>query len=493
MQTKEAAQMQMAVEDIVEGSNCRSRMNPGKFEEFVKNVKKVGILEPALVRRDNNGKVILIAGFRRLAVAKAAGLKEIPVRILDVDEQQAVEIQALENLHREDLTPLDEARAFKHLLDLGQHTVETLAAQVDKSVKYVYRSISLLELPKEAIKALEQNVITTGHAHQLLRTPEKNREALVKYAITPLEWQKRVPTVEELRQRIERTIEKDLASAFFPEDAAYAGEIACTGCPFNTGNQGALFDGASKGKCTNPGCFNKKTSFFYKELQKSGEAKFAGLKFVGAGSAEGYGSAVPRIKGAYVVEKIDEKIKKAMQTKPEQFGYGIVKPSRWSGKKPRITLVCKNAKLAGVTEPRTTSAYREPTPEERERDEFVRRYVERAYYALALDKLVFEKADLLALIKGVWVDEWRRGRLIPLLEGAGVMEIKSENPVFPASALEKKSREALAQFVIMFLLSSESEMLTACFEERKVNVQAVVKKAQAEALKLWVERHSEAA
>ncbi len=137
MQTKEAAQMQMAVEEIVEGSNCRSRMNPGKFEELVQNVKKVGILEPLLVRRDAKGKVILIAGYRRQAAAKVAGLQEVPVRILDVDEKQAAEIQALENLHREDLSPLDEARAFKRLLDRGQHTVESLAAQVDKSVNYV--------------------------------------------------------------------------------------------------------------------------------------------------------------------------------------------------------------------------------------------------------------------------------------------------------------------------------------------------------------------
>src|ERR1017187_1447217 len=109
MQTKEVSQMQMAVEEIVEGSNCRTRMNPGKFEELVRNVKKVGILEPALVRRDAKGNVILIAGHRRLAAAKAAGLKVIPVRVLDVDEKQADEIQALENLHREDLSQIGRA------------------------------------------------------------------------------------------------------------------------------------------------------------------------------------------------------------------------------------------------------------------------------------------------------------------------------------------------------------------------------------------------
>jgi ParB family chromosome partitioning protein len=147
MSNQEVVSQQMAVEQIVIASNGRTRMNPDKFKELVQNVAKVGVLEPVLVRHDGNGKAVLIAGHRRLAAAKAAGLKEIPARILEVDEKQAEEIQALENLHREDLLPLDEARAFKRLLDLGQHTVETLAAQVDKSVKYVYRSIRLLELP----------------------------------------------------------------------------------------------------------------------------------------------------------------------------------------------------------------------------------------------------------------------------------------------------------------------------------------------------------
>jgi len=112
MTTKEVPQMQMAVDEIVEESNFRSHKNPAKFVEFVQNVKKVGILEPALVRRNADGKIVMIAGHRRLAAAKAAGLKEIPVRVLDVDEKQAAEIQALENLHREDLSPMDEARAL---------------------------------------------------------------------------------------------------------------------------------------------------------------------------------------------------------------------------------------------------------------------------------------------------------------------------------------------------------------------------------------------
>ena len=486
MQTKEVSQMQMAVEEIVEGSNCRTRMNPGKFEELVQNVKKVGILEPALVRRDAKGKVILIAGHRRLAAAKAAGLKVIPVRVLDVDEKQADEIQALENLHREDLSPLDEARTFKHLLDLGSHTIESLAAQMDKSVQAVYRSLRLLELPAKAMKALEEGIITTGHAQQILRAPEKNTETLVAYATTHLEWQKRYPTVHELRDFIEKRIAKDLAAAPFPKEVPYAEQVACSTCPFNTGNQNALFDGATKGHCTNPGCFQKKNAYYLKEMQAAGAVKFAGLKFLGAGTETGYGGPV-QMKGAYVVEKVDEKIKKAMQAKPDQFGFGIVKPARWGDKKPRVVLLCKEAKLAGVVEPKAAPAYRQPTPEEREREEFIRRHVEKAYYGLALEKLEFDKEDLLALLREEWEDEWKRRRFLPLLEAAGISKPDTEGDNFPAEVLEKKSRDTLIQVVLLTLLG-DFERISALLERKKARVQEVVKKAQAEGLKLWAEK-----
>jgi ParB/RepB/Spo0J family partition protein len=493
MQTKVFAQMQIAVEQIQEGPNTRTHMDPVGLREFAGNVKKVGVLEPVLLRKDEKGNWILIAGHRRLAAAKIAGLKEIPARFLEVDESQAAEIQTLENLHREDLPPLDEAHAFKHLLDLGRHTVESLAAQVDKSVKYVYRSIRLLDLPKEAIKALEQGILTTGHAHQILRAPEKNIESLVKYATTRMDWLKRYPTVDELKQRIERTIEKDLAAAPFPKDVAYGGEISCAGCPFNTGNQEALFDGAMKGKCTNPGCFNRKNSAFLKELQSSGAAKFAGLKFLGAGSENGYGSGPMQVKGAYVVEKVDEKIKKAMQAQPDQFGFGIVKPSRWGGKKPHVVLLCKEAKLAGLAEPKATAAYRQPTPEEREREEFVQRHVHAAYCGLIVKKLEFDKSDLMHLLEAGWGDEWKRHRLTPLLEAVGIQLTDPKASDFPSEALEKKSRESLIQLALLFLLSRDNDEITALLEGKKVKFQEFVKQAQVEALKRWAEEHPKAA
>jgi hypothetical protein len=350
----------------------------------------------------------------------------------------------------------------------------------------------LLELPAKAIKALEEGILTTGHAHQLLRAPQKNMEALVAYATTRMEWQKRYPTVDELREYIEKRIEKDLANAPFTKEEPYAGEIACAACPFNSGNQNALFDGATKGRCSNPGCFNKKTAQFYKDLQSSAAAKFAGLKFMGAATDEGYHSGPARVKGAYVIEKMDEKIKKAMQAKPEQFGFGIVKPSRWGGKKARVVLLCKEAKLAGVTEPKTAPGYKEPTPEEREREENIRHEVEKAYYGLALQELEGNKEDLLAVLQEGWDDDWKRRRLMPLLEAAGVVA-GPDTTAFPSEVLEKKGRDSLIQLTLLSLLSANMDEITALLERRKAKVQEVLKKAQADARKAWEEAHRQAA
>ena len=199
-----------------------------------------------------------------------------------------------------------------------------------------------------------------------------------------------------------------------------------------------------------------------------------------------------QVKGAYVVEKVDEKIKKAMQAKPDQFGFGIVKPARWGDKKPRVVLLCKEAKLAGVAEPKAAPSYREPTPEEREREEFIRRHVEKAYYGLAVEKLEFDKEDLLALLREEWEDEWKRKRFLPILEAAGVSIPDGAGDDFPAGALEKKSRDTLIQ-VVMLTLLGDFERISALLERKKARVQEVVKKAQAEGLKLWAEKQPAAA
>jgi hypothetical protein len=156
------------------------------------------------------------------------------------------------------LTPIEEARAFKTLLDSNQYTVPQLADLVDKSDQYVYRSIRLLELRQDIIDAIESGQITPAHGHQILRMPEDARDGASEFALKP-DWDESLPTARQLQEFISRTVARDLEAAPFSK--------ACCGkCDFNSGNQGQLFDGAERGTCTRPECFAEKTQQHFDSL-----------------------------------------------------------------------------------------------------------------------------------------------------------------------------------------------------------------------------------
>ena len=148
--------------------------------------------------------------------------------MVEADEVAQADIQVLENLQREDLGPIEEARAFKKLLDEGKHTIEGLAKRVDKSVKYVTSSVRLLELPKSAVKAIEKGTLSPEHGHQILRAPVDKRETFTEYALAP-KWgggSNVLPTIHDLTNEIERRLQKDLSKACFPKDREFAGAMA---------------------------------------------------------------------------------------------------------------------------------------------------------------------------------------------------------------------------------------------------------------------------
>jgi ParB family chromosome partitioning protein len=144
--------------EVVE--NIRKHFDAEKMNELTESIRHRGVQVPIIVVGGAKaGTYKLVAGERRVRAALAVGLKEIPVRVVEADEVAQADIQVLENLQREDLGPIEEARAFKRLLDEGKHTIEGLAKRVDKSVKYVTRSVRLLELPKSAVKAIEKGTL----------------------------------------------------------------------------------------------------------------------------------------------------------------------------------------------------------------------------------------------------------------------------------------------------------------------------------------------
>ncbi len=156
----------------------RKEFSNEKLAELAESIKIHGIIQP-LVVRDLNGKYQLIAGERRLRAAKIAGLTAVPVVIRELTEQSMMEIALIENLQREDLNPIEEAEAYKRLMDEFNLTQEEIAKKVGRSRPAIANTLRLLNLPLEVQVDLAKGLLTMGHARALLSlgTPEEQKQA----------------------------------------------------------------------------------------------------------------------------------------------------------------------------------------------------------------------------------------------------------------------------------------------------------------------------
>lgn len=146
-----------------------------KFDEeaikgLVESIRDKGILQPLLVRRDaeDANSYELIAGERRWRAAQIAGLHEVPVIIRDLSDREALEIALIENIQRQDLTPLEEAEGYRRLMEEFEHTQEDLARAVGKSRSHVANMMRLLSLPDPVKSMVQDGALTAGHARALL-------------------------------------------------------------------------------------------------------------------------------------------------------------------------------------------------------------------------------------------------------------------------------------------------------------------------------------
>lgn len=151
----------------------RLRMDEGAIAELAASIAAKGVLQPILVRPAQSGYEI-VAGERRFRAARQAGLVTIPAVVRELSDQETLEIAIIENLQREDLNPVEEARAYKQLLEFGL-TQEHVAEAVSKSRSAIANTLRLLTLPDEAQKALEDGLITAGHARAILSQPAADR------------------------------------------------------------------------------------------------------------------------------------------------------------------------------------------------------------------------------------------------------------------------------------------------------------------------------
>jgi len=148
----------------------RHKFDPAAIEALSQSIREKGVLQPLLVRHDPSraGEYEIIAGERRWRAAQMAQLHEVPVVVREIDDREALEIALVENLQRQDLSPLEEAEAYRRLLEEFSHTQDAVAQAVGKSRSHVANTLRLLDLPLPVKRLLDEGMLTAGHARALL-------------------------------------------------------------------------------------------------------------------------------------------------------------------------------------------------------------------------------------------------------------------------------------------------------------------------------------
>ena len=148
----------------------RHHFDEGAVSALAESIKAQGILQPILVRRvsDRPNDFEIVAGERRWRAAQIAKLHEVPVLIRDLSDAESLELAIVENVQRQDLTPLEEAEGYKRLIDEFQHTQEDLARTLGKSRSHIANTLRLLGLPQGVKLLLDEGKLTAGHARALI-------------------------------------------------------------------------------------------------------------------------------------------------------------------------------------------------------------------------------------------------------------------------------------------------------------------------------------
>ena len=148
----------------------RQHFREEKLEELAKSIKKNGIIQPIAVRphKSESGKYEIVAGERRWLAAQRAGLHEIPVTILDLSDVESLEVAIVENIQRDDLNPIEEARGYKKLNEEFKYDHESISKLMSKSRSHISNTLRLLTLPSDVIAMLEEGTLTSGQARPLI-------------------------------------------------------------------------------------------------------------------------------------------------------------------------------------------------------------------------------------------------------------------------------------------------------------------------------------
>ncbi len=244
----------------------RRRFDERSLAELAFSFQAQGVLQPLLVRTIEDDKYEVITGARRLRAAKLAALEEVPARIAELSDIEVLECQLVENGQREDVHPLEEAFAYKRMIDTdGAHyDVARIAAKIGRTPGHVATRLRLTELVPSIAEAFLADEIGVGHALEIAKLPQQEQERAFDAAFQTA-WNCGKETrilrpVRDLTAWIEQNILLSLESvAFDKNDETLVPDAgSCANCPKRTGFNTLLFDAALQDSCTDKHCYNNK-------------------------------------------------------------------------------------------------------------------------------------------------------------------------------------------------------------------------------------------
>lgn len=205
----------------------RTEFDEDKLNELATSIKQYGIINPLLVRKVGN-KYEIIAGERRFKAAKIVGLERVPVIISNMDERTSAEVAVIENIQRQDLSALEEARSYRKLLDQGSITQEQLATKMGKSQSNIANKMRLLNLCDEVQEALDNNQISERHARSLLQLKniDDQRNALEKIIKERLTVKATENLIKEILQsKTLNSVEETISTSLPPSNENFTNKI----------------------------------------------------------------------------------------------------------------------------------------------------------------------------------------------------------------------------------------------------------------------------
>jgi ParB family chromosome partitioning protein len=204
----------------------RRAFDQAALQALAESVEERGVLQPVLVRPRAGGTFEIVAGERRWRAAKLAGLEQVPALVQDRDDAATLEVALIENMAREDLNPVEEARAVAALVEELNLTREAVGKKVGRSRVAISNLLRILDLPDDALKLLESGALTEGHGRALLLAEDQNDRKRLAHTAAAGGWSVRV-TEERARQANAASATSSRApAAIHPDQAAAASEIA---------------------------------------------------------------------------------------------------------------------------------------------------------------------------------------------------------------------------------------------------------------------------